>query len=341
MSISGKVDPVVRSISVADVAEALSAGLRDFQAVPLYGLAFGALYAAGGNAILLCLTAFGLVYLAYPLAAGFALIGPFVAIGLYEMSRRREARQPISLGAIWNTVRSRSEIGWMAFVTLFLFVIWMYQVRLLIALLLGLNASFSSLQQFITVVLTTNEGLVFLAIGNAVGAALSLILFSLTVVSFPLLLDREVDFVTAMITSVRAVVTSPLPMIGWAAVIVVLLAVSALALFPRPVGDAAGARPRHLAPLSPHRRAGGGLGRDDEFVETYGIAIPSSFSAASIRAGGCIGMTIASPVSSRLLRLERIAGQPARLPDRISSLMGRSCDCNSVSFVTSPAGSIS
>ena len=71
----------------------------------------------------------------------------------------------------------------------------------------------------------------FLAIGNAVGAALSLIMFSLTVVSFPLLLDRDVDFVTAMITSVRAVVTSPLPMIGWAGLIVVLLAISAVPYF--------------------------------------------------------------------------------------------------------------
>ncbi|MGZ3327536.1 MAG: DUF2189 domain-containing protein [Xanthobacteraceae bacterium] len=227
-SVSGKVDPVVQRIRAADIAEALGQGLRDFQAMPFYGLLFGALYAAGGVAILLCLTAFGLVYLAYPLAAGFALIGPFVAIGLYEISRRRETGQPISLLAIWSTVKSRSEIGWMAFVTLFVFVIWMYQVRLLIALLIGLNASFSSLREFMTVVLTTNEGLVFLAIGNAVGAALSLILFSLTVVSFPLLLDRDVDFVTAMITSVRAVVTSPVPMIGWAAGIVVLLIVSAL-----------------------------------------------------------------------------------------------------------------
>jgi uncharacterized membrane protein len=107
----------------------------------------------------------------------------------------------------------------------------MSQVRLLIALLPGLNASFSSLQQFITVVLTTNEGLLFLAFGNAVGAALSLILFSLTVVSFPLLLDRDVDFVTAMITSVRAVVASPGPMIGWAAIIVALLVVSAVPFF--------------------------------------------------------------------------------------------------------------
>ena len=214
MSISGKVDPVVRPVAATDIAEALVEGLRDFQALPLYGLCFGALYAGGGIAIMLCLTAFGMVYLVYPLAAGFALIGPFVAIGLYEVSRRRERGEPVSFGAIWSAIRARSEIGWMAFVTLFVFVIWMYQVRLLIALLLGLHASFSSLQEFMTVVLTTNEGLLFLVIGNAVGAALSLILFSLTVVSFPLLLDREVDFVTAMVTSVRAVVTSPLPMIS-------------------------------------------------------------------------------------------------------------------------------
>ena len=230
-SISGKVDPVVRRIGPSDIAEALVRGMRDFQTAPLYGLAIGGFYAVGGIVILLCLTAFGMIYLAYPLAAGFALIGPFVAIGLYEVSRRLEAKQPLSVRAIWSTVTSRSEIGWMAFVTLFIFVIWMYQVRLLIALLIGLNASFSSLREFLTVVLTTNEGLVFLLAGNLVGAALSLILFSLTVVSFPLLLDRDVDFVTAMVTSVRSVVTSPLPMIGWAAVIVMLLIVSALPYF--------------------------------------------------------------------------------------------------------------
>jgi uncharacterized membrane protein len=109
---------------------------------------------------------------------------------------------------------------------------WMYQARLLMALFFGLNASFVTLQQFITVVLTTNEGLLFLLVGNIIGAVLSLILFSLTVVSFPLLLDRDdVDFVTAMITSVRAVVMSPVPMIGWAAVVVMLLIISALPFF--------------------------------------------------------------------------------------------------------------
>ncbi|MGJ4952119.1 DUF2189 domain-containing protein [Bradyrhizobium sp. HKCCYLS20291] len=230
-SVSGRNDPVVRRITTADIAEALTQGLRDFQAQPLFGLAFGLIYVLGGISIVLCVTAFGMVYLAYPLAAGFALLGPFVAIGLYEVSRRRELGQPVSYGAIWQTITSRGEIAWMAFVTVFFFVIWMYQIRLLIALLLGLNASFSSFREFMTVVLTTNEGLLFLAIGNLDGAALSLVLFSLTVVSFPLLLDREVDFVTAMITSVRAVVASPGPMIGWAAVITVLLIVSALPYF--------------------------------------------------------------------------------------------------------------
>ena len=122
-------------------------------------------------------------------------------------------------------------MGWMAFVTIFIFIVWMYQVRLLMALFLGLKASFTTIQQFINVVLSTNEGLVFLIVGNVVGAVLSLVLFSLTVVSFPLLLDRDVDFITAMITSVRAVVTSPVRMIGWAAVIVVLMIVSCLPYF--------------------------------------------------------------------------------------------------------------
>jgi uncharacterized membrane protein len=231
MSISGKTDPVVQHITAADIAEALGQGLRDFRALPFYGLAFGALYAAGGIVIVLCLTSFGMAYLAYPLTAGFALIGPFVAIGLYEVSRRREAGQPVTLGAIWSTIRSRSEIGWMAFVTVFVFVVWMYQVWLLVSLLLGPKVSFSSFNEFLTVVLTTNAGLLFLVIGNFFGVVLSLILFSLTVVSFPLLLDREVDFVTAMVTSVRAVVTSPVPMIGWASVVVMLLIVSAIPSF--------------------------------------------------------------------------------------------------------------
>jgi uncharacterized membrane protein len=225
-------DPVVRQIAIADIVEALASGLRDFQAAPTYGLVFGGLYAAGGIAILACMIGVNASYLAYPLAAGFALIGPFAAVGLYEVSRRLAAGARPTWRAIVGVVfaQGKRELGWMAFVTLFVFVFWMYQVRLLVALFLGLHAT-ASLRDFIVLVTTTPEGLAFLLVGNTIGAALALVLFSLTVVSFPLLLERDVDVVTAMITSVRAVTTSPVPLISWAAIIVLELILAALPFF--------------------------------------------------------------------------------------------------------------
>lgn len=225
-------DPVVRAIGAQDVVDAFGQGLRDFQRAPGYGLLFGAVYALGGIAIALFATVMHQAYLVYPLAAGFALIGPFVAVGLYEVSRRLETGQPLSLSGVFGVIfeQGRRELGWMAFVTLFLFIIWMYQVRLLLALFLGFQ-TFTTMGEFLNVVITTPEGLMFLLVGNVVGAILALVLFSLTVVSFPLLLDRDLDFITAMITSVRAVVTNPVPMIGWALAIVALMIAACLPAF--------------------------------------------------------------------------------------------------------------
>jgi uncharacterized membrane protein len=225
-------DPQVRPVAVTDIVEAMASGLRDFQASPRFGLAFGAAYALGGIVIVLCVVSVGWSYLAYPLAAGFALVGPFAAVGLYEVSRVRARGEVPTWGGIFAVVFSqgRRELGWMAFVTLFVFIFWMYQARLLVVLFLGFHAS-ASLRDFITLATTTPEGILFLLVGNAVGAALALVLFSLTVVSFPLLLERDVDFVTAMITSVRAVAKSPWPMISWAAIIVVELTLASLPFF--------------------------------------------------------------------------------------------------------------
>ncbi len=225
-------DPVVRSVTISDIVESLAGGLRDFQAAPVYGLVFGGIYAIGGIAVVACAVGIGWSHLAYPLAAGFVLIGPFAAVGLYEVSRLRASGEPLSWDAIARAVIAQGarELGWMAFVTLFVFIVWMYQAWLLVALFLGLHAP-ESLRDFVVAVTTTPEGIVFLLAGNAVGAVLALVLFSLTVVSFPLLLDRDVDFVTAMITSVRAVTLSPVPLVSWAIIIVIELLVASLPFF--------------------------------------------------------------------------------------------------------------
>ncbi|NIA70673.1 DUF2189 domain-containing protein [Pelagibius litoralis] len=222
-----KAAPQVLTIGAGDIVDALGQGLRDFRAAPRFGLFFGGVYALGGMLIVLTASALGMSYISYPLAVGFALIGPFVAVGLYEVSRRREAGEALDWPGVLGVVfaQRKRELGWMAFVSLFVLVVWMYQVRILIALFIGLRAP-TTMDAFVSVVLGTPEGLMFLAIGHVIGAAMALVLFSLTVVSFPLLLERELDFVTAMITSVRAVVTNPVPMIGWAFVIMILLMIA-------------------------------------------------------------------------------------------------------------------
>lgn len=224
--------PTVRAVTGADIRAALSAGLDDFRAAPKYGLFFGAIYAVGGWVMIAAVTLLHMPWLGYPMAAGFALIGPFVAVGTYEVSRRLEAGEPLSWGGVLGVVlaQRKREFSWLAFVTLFIFLIWMYQVRLLLALFLGFK-SFASFGGFLTVVFTSPEGLMFLGVGHVIGAALSMAVFSLTVVSFPLLLDRDVDFITAMITSVKAVTTSPAAMIGWGLTVVVTLVVAAVPMF--------------------------------------------------------------------------------------------------------------
>jgi uncharacterized membrane protein len=224
--------PSVRSIAWQDVREALDAGVADFRAAPAFGLFFGGIYAAGGLLILACLFWAGMAYLVYPLAAGFVLIGPFAAAGLYEVSRRRERGMPLVWREVVGAVYALGgrELAWMAFVGVFILVIWMYQVRLLIVLFLGFSLP-PTVPGFLSLVLTTPEGLMFLAVGHVVGAALALVTFALTVVACPLLLERDHSFITAMITSVQAVLRNPGPMLGWAAVVALLLVIGMAPLF--------------------------------------------------------------------------------------------------------------
>lgn len=217
---SGYKLPEVNELTVDDLRSALSSGFADFRKAPLFGLFFAAFYVVGGLIIVQSLFVWDQSWMIYPVAIGFPIIGPFAAVGLYDVSRRLQTGAPLNWSEILNVVRSQSgkELSWMAFVVLFVFWIWMYQIRLLIAIVLG-RMSFSGLDGFLSVVFNTQQGWAFLAIGHVVGAVLSLILFSITVVSIPMLLDRDIDFISAMITSVKAVFASPVVMLGWGVVV--------------------------------------------------------------------------------------------------------------------------
>lgn len=224
--------PTIHALSFADLRAALVAGLSDFARAPLYGIGIGAIFALTGLGIVLALTVWDLPWMIYPFAIGFPLIGPFAAVGLFEVSRRLEAGEPLSWSAVLSAawLQRGRELSWMAFVMLFVFWMWMYQVRLLIALFLG-RMSFATLERFFAIVFTTSEGWLFLAVGHFVGAALALVLFSITVVSIPLLMEREYDFITAMIASVKTVVASPVVMLGWGLFVTVTVIAASLPLF--------------------------------------------------------------------------------------------------------------
>lgn len=216
--------PGVRQVSGADILGALGDGWRDFLRAPQYGLFFGGVFAAGGWLLLACLTVWDTVWGIVPLAVAFPLIGPFVAVGLYEVSRRLSSGEPLRWSAVLGVVLQQKDrqLAWMAFVTLFIFWIWAYQVRLLLALFLGFSA-FSSFEGFLNAVLSTENGLTFLVVGTVIGAGLALILFSVTVISMPLLVARDYDVITAMVTSVTTVRRSPVPMVLWGAAVTILM----------------------------------------------------------------------------------------------------------------------
>ncbi len=222
----------VNEITTSDIKAALKAGFSDFLARPFLSGFFGLFYALFGIFFVWSLAWLGKIWMIIPASVGFPLVAPFAAAGLYEMSRRMQAGQPFTSGDIFTVMASqrKREMGWMAFVTLFVFWVWVYQIRLWLAIILQ-DASFSDFDGFLHIVLFTPEGWTFLAIGTCAGAFLSAVLFSLTVIAMPLLLDRDIDFVTAMITSVRVVRESRMVMLSWAAIISVTMLLSLVPAF--------------------------------------------------------------------------------------------------------------
>ncbi len=224
--------PEVLALDLSDLTHALRQGWRDFLAEPFYGAFFSLVYVIGGWLLVFAFTAKGQVWWTLPAGAGFPILGPFIACGFYEISRRREAGQGLRLAGVLGAVfrQKDRQIPSMAVVVVVFFLFWNFLAHMIFALFLGqatlVNVS-SSLAVF-----ATPEGLAMLAFGTAVGAALATLLYALTVISLPMLLDdREVDFVTAMLSSVALVRTNPVLMLGWGALIAGMVFLGMAALF--------------------------------------------------------------------------------------------------------------
>ena len=218
----------VLPITTTDILDILAAGLRDFRAAPLFSLAIAGIYTVGGWLLVLLLVLFDLPYLVYPLAVGFAIIAPFVAVAFYAISRSLENGEQLSWGRIAGSVReaSRRDVRWMALVTGFALFLWVDIAALLFFGFFGLRSL--GIGELLREIFTTPLGLLFLVIGNAVGAVIALAVFSFSAVSFPMLFDRDIDFVTAMVTSVKLVLANRGPMMLWCAVIASLVGLSVL-----------------------------------------------------------------------------------------------------------------
>lgn len=223
--------PLARAntLSRDDLMAALRAGLSDFKAAPVYGLFFAVFYVLGGLALWFGLGAMGQPVWFIPIAAGFPLFAPFAAVGLYEVSRRLEAGEPLTWAPILGAIKGRGDgqLALMAVTVLIFFGFWIILARGIFAIFMSQSGiGFSSLG-----LLWSGAGVSMLLIGTVVGAVVALALFAITVISLPMLLDREIDFVTAMITSVEAVRTNPQVMLIWAAMIAALVFVAMLPLF--------------------------------------------------------------------------------------------------------------
>lgn len=221
--------PAPEHIGINDLRDVLQAGFRDFMRAPLFGIAFSLVYVLGGLIIYAIFLASGQSWWFIPIAVGFPLLAPFAATGLYEVSRRLEQGEPLGWAVVAGCVFAQKDrqVPSMAMVIMLAFMFWVFVAHTIFALFFGLQPITSST----TDMLLSGPGLMMLLVGGTIGGVMAAVLFALTVVSLPLLLDREVDFITAMITSFGVVAKNFGAMMVWAGLIAVLLFLGMLPFF--------------------------------------------------------------------------------------------------------------
>jgi uncharacterized membrane protein len=224
--------PVIRTIGLPELHRALQRGWEDFKAVPSHAIILCIIYPVLGLMLARAVHGYSVLPLLFPLAAGFALLGPFAALGLYEMSRRRERGEQATAWDALEVVRSPSfgaMLG-LGVLLLALFVTWVATAQAIYIAAFG-YAGATGVSDFAERVLTTPQGWWLIVVGCGVGFLFALVALCISVVSFPLMLDRHAGAGDAMVTSLRAVARNPVPMAVWGLIVAALLVAGSLPAF--------------------------------------------------------------------------------------------------------------
>ncbi|MDX1541687.1 MAG: DUF2189 domain-containing protein [Geminicoccaceae bacterium] len=227
----GASTPAIRKVDLDRPWSWLAAGWRDLTAAPSIGITYGVVFALVGWSLTFGLYLADAIYLILPLSAGFLILGPILAVGLYDVSRKRERGQTPSLGSALMAYRANpSQIAFMGVTLLLLFIAWIRLAVMIFFLFFGLEPP--NPEAFVGTVFFSPASLPFLIVGTAVGAILSALAFALSAMSIPLLLDRPgAHVVTGIATSFKAIIDNPATMTFWAALIVLFIAAGLITFY--------------------------------------------------------------------------------------------------------------
>lgn len=224
-------DIEVRKITTADLKLALKAGYADFSARPTFGVFLILVYPLSALLFTLFLQGGDLPYLAFPVVAGFTLLGPVVSLALFELSRRREQGLELSWRGAFEFVHYPTFSGMLALTLVMagLYLAWLFMAEFLYFGLFGANPP-TTVAEFGHRLIGTQPGIALILYGNALGLIFAFMALAISVVGFPLLLDKPVSFATAVGTSVRAVASNLYVMLLWGLIVVTLLTAGAAVL---------------------------------------------------------------------------------------------------------------